>query len=244
MKREDGATMNRYYISIEKNIEVFELYKALWKAQGIHGIRVDSMTEGIEKAIEIERSATDELFFIDIVADDVDYLPQLKILSEETNAPILVVTFNYNEEEHYQALNSGADSYGGYCEQPDDNINAVFASIESIKRRTNRHKAPDNVLACGDILIAADVHKAFIKDKELVLSSTEMRIMQYLMINRGNIMSHGMIIEQIFDDNDEKTTDSLYSAIKRLRMKIRAITPFDYIQTIREVGYRLVPKSL
>jgi hypothetical protein len=78
----------KHYISIEKNIKIFELYKALWNQHGVTGIRADNMTEGIEKAIEIEKSKADELYFIAIVADDVDFMAQLKILSAETNAPI------------------------------------------------------------------------------------------------------------------------------------------------------------
>ena len=57
--------------SIEKNNEVFELYRVLWNKHGIDGIRVNTMTEGIAKAIEIEKSQTDELYFISIAADDI-----------------------------------------------------------------------------------------------------------------------------------------------------------------------------
>jgi len=99
----------RYYISIEKNVIVFEMFKSLWNKLGIDGIRTDTMTEGLKTAIEIEKSVLDELYFIDIVADGIDYLPQLKILHEETNAPILIVASNFNENERVSALNNGAD---------------------------------------------------------------------------------------------------------------------------------------
>jgi hypothetical protein len=56
----------RYYISIEKNIEVFEMFKALWAERGVFGIRADSMAEGIERAQEIEKTKTDELYFMPI----------------------------------------------------------------------------------------------------------------------------------------------------------------------------------
>ncbi|MCL1819440.1 MAG: response regulator transcription factor [Oscillospiraceae bacterium] len=236
--------MNCFYISIEKNIKVFELYKVLWKERGIEGIRADTMTEGIEKAIEIERSKTDELYFIDIVADDVDYMPQLRILCEETNAPILIATSNYNEIERDDALNNGADAYGAYSEiSEQQDLNGVVAVINSINKRAKKRKSPSRIISHGDILIAADYHQAFIKDKELFLTGLEMKLMQYLMINRGNVLSHGMILQEVYNDDGEVSLDSLYSTVKRLRKKINDIAKFKYIQTVREVGYRLITNS-
>jgi CheY-like chemotaxis protein len=136
----------RYYLSIEKNIEGFELYKALWNARGIDGVRADSMTEGIERAIGIEKSKMDELYFIDIVADDIDFMLQLPILSAETNAPILIAASAYNEAEHHEALNVGADFYGGYCDTPEQNIHAVTTVISSIVRRARKTKPPSKVI--------------------------------------------------------------------------------------------------
>ena len=236
--------MSCYYISVEKNLEVFALYEALWKARGIEGIRVDTMTEGIKKAVEIDKSPADELVFIDIVADDIEFMPQLKILSEETNAPILIATSDYNEIEREEALNNGADSYGAYSkisEQQD--MNGVMAVVNSINQRTKKRKAPNRITAHGDILLAANYHKAFFMDKEVSLTNIEMKIMQYLMINRGNTLSHGMIVEEVYGGDEEVTANHLYSAMKRLRKKIRNVVPFDYIRTVRGVGYCLITQS-
>ena len=84
--------MRMNYIAIETNVMGFEMYKALWSSRGINGIRANSMTEGIEKAIEIGKSKTESLYFISIVSGDINYLPQLEVLSAETNAPILCLS--------------------------------------------------------------------------------------------------------------------------------------------------------
>lgn len=235
--------MSCFYLSIEKNREAFELYRVLWNAQGIEGLLADTMTEGIERAIEIERSGADELFFIDIVADDIDFMPQLKILSEATGAPILIATSRYDEIEREEALNNGADAYGAYSEVSEQqDVNGVIAVVNSIHQRSKKQKKPRGVLVHGDILIAADSHAAYIKDKELRLSKAEMDIMRYLMINRGNILPYGRLLEEVYGGG-EATPDTIYSAMKRLRKKTRGLVPFDYIQTVRGIGYRLVTKS-
>jgi DNA-binding response OmpR family regulator len=144
----------RYYISIEKNIEVFEQYKTLWKKLDVIGIRADTMSGGLEKAIEIEKSLTDELYFIDIVADDIDYMAQLRILDERTKAPILIATSTPNNEEHHESLNNGADFYGAYCEATEQNINAVISVIYRINQRAKKQIKSSTTITYGGIIIA------------------------------------------------------------------------------------------
>jgi len=144
----------RYYIAIEKNIEVFERYRVLWNKLGIDGIRVGTMAAGIEKAIEIEKSKIEELYFISIVASDIDFMPQLKILSDEADAPILIATANYDAEEHHQALGNGADFYGGFFDDSEQNINMVLASINSIDRRVKKKKLFSKIMIYNGILLS------------------------------------------------------------------------------------------
>jgi DNA-binding response OmpR family regulator len=237
--------MKRHYVSIEKDTETFELYKRLWKEHGIEGIRVGSMMEGIERAVEIEQSSN-ELFFISIVADDINFLPQLKILREETNVPILVAASkaHYSESEHHEALKCGADFYATFCESPATDINGVFSAIRSINRRTTMLRTPNTRMSHGDIHVVVEHHKVFVKDEEIVLTCTEMKILQYLMSNGGQVLSHKGIASLLCErDNGETTPNVIYSTMKRLRKKIRDAAQVDYIETIRDVGYRLITKE-
>jgi len=232
--------MKCFYISIEKNLEGFEFYKGLWQKHRIEGIRVDTMTGGIKKATEIEESSFDELCFIAIVAGNIDYLPQLRIMREEINAPILIATSDYSEEEHRDALNNGADYYGRYSDEPNNNIKFVLSVINSIEQRNKKRKTPNKIIIHDDILIVDGYNQAFIKDKEIHLTNAEMIIFRCLMINRGNIVSHKQIHNQVTNYSpDELTPASVYNAIKRLRKKLHDATMFDYIETIRNFGYRL-----
>jgi len=232
--------MKCFYISIEKNLDIFEIYKSLWEKHGVEGIRIDSMTEGIKKAIEIEQSTSCELCFIAIVSSDVDYLPQLKILSEETNASIMIATFNYNEEEHQDVLNNGADFYGQYSNEPDSNIKFVLSVMNNIDQRNKKRKAPNRVTLHNDILIVDGHNKVFVKDKEIHLTNAELKALRYLAINRRSIVSHRQLHNQIKSHSpDEPAPSSIYNIMKRLRRKLRDATQLDYIETVRNFGYRL-----
>lgn len=224
----------RYYVSIEKNIEGFEFYKALWNMRGIVGIRADTMTEGIQKSIEIEKSLTDELYFIDIVADDIDYMPQLRILSAETQAPILIATSKYTEAEHHEALNSGADFFGGYCDNHEQNIVAVVSVINSIDRRARKAKTPSQVMVYKNLLVAPTQRVVFVGDSEIDLTRREFDVLNFLMNNRGLALSFEQIYSHVwYDKSDNSAVESVKTIIKRIRHKIG-----KYIESVRGIGYK------
>jgi len=237
--------MKKMYISIEKNTEVFELFKGLWKKHGIDGIRADTMSEGIEKALEIEKSKNADLYFIDIVADDINFLPQLSVLSSETVAPILIATSKPESRERENSFNSGADYYGGYLPTPEENIKSVIAVINSIERRAKRIKNPcSRIVAHNDLLINADNNKAYINDLEIPLTSAESNLFYFFAHNRGYTLSHEQIYQHANKDaHFELTADTIYAIIKRLRKKIRDVTQTEYIETVRGAGYRFKAKT-
>jgi len=231
----------RYYISIEKNIEGFEMFRLLWNKLGVDGIRADTMTEGIEKAIEIEKSKIHELYFIDIVADDIDYMPQLQILHEETDAPILIATANYDDNEREKALNIGADFYGGYCGTPEQNINAVIAVINSIDRRAKKPRSPSKVLIYRGLMLApSHRNTVFIGSEKTDLTRQEFDLLYYLMINHGKVLSYRQIYRRVWgSEYEDMERNVLWNAITRVREKLKAAPDGkEYIETVRDFGYR------
>ena len=227
----------RYYISIEKNIEVFEQYKPLWHKLGIIGIRADTMTEGIEKAVEIEKSPNNELYFIDIVADDIDYMSQLKILSAETQAPILIATFNPDNDEHHKALNNGADFYGEYCETTEQNIEGVISFINSMNRRSGKTNGRTELVFYNNVLVVPAYRNVFINDVEAGLTKKEFDVLYYLMINRGNVLEFEQIYDHVWGYGESKSTN-INESVKAIIKKIRTKTDIC-IENIRSVGFRI-----
>jgi len=233
----------RYYLSIEKNTEVFELYKALWQAHGIIGIRADTMAEGIAKAMEIEKSVADELYFIDIVADDIDFLPLLKILDEETDAPILIATSNYTEKEHHQALANGADFYAGYCEESEDNIHGVITVINSIDRRAKKKTRPSKTMVFTNMLISPRQRSVFVGSTKLDLTRREFDLLYYLMQHRGNVLSYRQIYRRVWGLGYEESRHSyLHNHIHNIRDKITQAGGNEAcIATEHNTGYTFTP---
>jgi DNA-binding response OmpR family regulator len=236
-----AVKMSETYISIEKNDEGFKYYKSLWEHRGITGIRVDTIIECIEEATAIKRSKSSSLLFIAIVADDIKYMPQLSILAEEINVPILIATSNYNEDEHHKALNTGACFYGSYCDDPEKNINAVLAAVNSFNR-AKRKKTASNVLIHGGVMISLSQRKAFVNDVNVELSRQEFDVLRLFMKNRGKVLSYKKIYQDVWGKKYEanSTNNMVRSAIKRLRKKVVGDGEENsLIANIRGTGYKM-----
>lgn len=229
----------KYFISIGKNVESFEHYKKLWNEMGVDGFRADTITEGIAKAITMERSLPGGLYFIEIVADDIEFMPQLKILSEGTNAPILIATSNPNTDECKEVLSNGADYYRKFCKTEKQNIETIIAAISSIERRAVKTNISNQIITHKDILISKDFHLAFISDKEIKLTKMEMEILYYLILNRGLILTHTQIRQRVWPDDEEANSNNIYNNVKRLRDKMRSVSGKEHIENVVGIGYRL-----
>jgi len=231
----------RYYLSIEKNVEGFELYKSHWKKLDAHGIMATTMTDGIEKAIEIEKSKSDELYFIDIVADDIDYMPQLEKLQEETVAPILIATAKFDNAERTKALDTGADFYGEYCKTPEENIQSVISAINSIERRAKKQKPSSKTIIYRGIMVSpSNRNTVFVGNDRIKLTRKEFDILYYLIVNRGKVLSYKQIYRRVWGNEfEDSVREVLRNSIHRLREKLKVGKDCpEYIETVIDVGYR------
>jgi len=234
----------KYYVAIEKESSSFDLYREIWASDDVHGIRADTMDEGIEKAIEIENARGKELYFISIVADDINYIPQLKTLDNATNAPILVATFKYNEDEHHQVLDNGGDAYAGYRKEMLDNVNGVKMVIQKIEQWARKREQMTETLSYnGMILKPTQRNAVFINDHEVELTRTLFDLLYYLVLNQGVVLSFEKIYDHVyFGSISHDPTTVVKSAVKRIRKRISEVTDADYIQSIRGYGYRIAPR--
>lgn len=231
--------MSINYIAIETNIERFDKYKALWNKIGINGIMAITMTEGIKTALEIEKSKTEELYFVSIAADDVpNFLEHLNDLDNATSAPILVATSNYTEREHHEALNRGADFYAHFCKDSEQDINGVVSAINSLQR-PRKQKMPI-IMSYGKVSISIPKHSAYINDVNLKLTRQEFDILHLLMKNYGIVLTYKKIYRHVWGgEYEDSARDMLWNAIMRLRKKMEIVPNGpEYISNILDVGYR------
>jgi len=227
--------MDIKYLAVDDDISVHERESAFWLSRSIASIRVSSMSDGIK---EITR---EKFLYVGINADNIKYMPLLRLMRDVTSAPILVATTKYTVQEQCKAMNNGADLFGAISGNPNDNYDAVMACINRLNERAKQPTPEVEVIAYHDILIAPSRHRAFVKDEEIHLTKNEMDILYYLTAGRGQILSHEQLYNKLSgNEHSALASDNIYSTVKRLRKKIKEVSHIDYIKTIKDVGYRLI----
>lgn len=153
-----------------------------------------------------------------------------KEVRKESSVPIIVVTSKNTDIDELISINYGADDF---ITKP-YNPQILLARIERILKRNN---STLNILTYEDLTL--DISKSILyndKDK-LELSKNEIKILIYLLKNRGRIVLRDDLINYLWDSYDFVDDNTLTVNINRLRSKLDDLGYKDVINTRRGQGY-------
>jgi DNA-binding response OmpR family regulator len=191
--------------------------------------------DGVE-ALEHARRGQPDLVVLDIMLPRLDGFSVCRILRQESDVPILMLTARQDEVDRIAGLELGADDYVG---KP-FSLGELLARIRAILRRSDRRPAGSReVLDAGALRIDTGSRRAWRAGDELSLSQKEFDLLTCLIRNRGIALSRDVLLERVWGYDflgDSRTVDV---HIRWLREKVEPDPGHPvYIQTVRGVGYR------
>jgi DNA-binding response OmpR family regulator len=205
------------------------------------GYTVLSASDGIQ-GLELARRETPGLLVLDVMLPRLDGFSVCRILRQESDVPIIMLTARQDEVDRIAGLELGADDY---VSKP-FSLGELLARVRAILRRTERRSSgpllPTNnreVLEAGELRIDAKSRRAWRNEGELSLPQKEFDLLTCLMRNRGIALSRDLLLERVwgFDFLGDSRTVDVH--IRWLREKIEEDPAHPrYIQTVRGVGYR------
>ena len=122
----------------------------------------------------------------------------------------------------------------------------MIARIRAILRRTHAiENQDDGVVRVADLVLDEDAHEVYRAEVEVDLSPTEFKLLRYLMLNAGRVVSKAQILDHVWEYDWNGDAAIVESYISYLRRKVDQIQGADgqpvtpLIQTRRGVGYML-----
>ncbi|HAU68940.1 MAG TPA: DNA-binding response regulator, partial [Gammaproteobacteria bacterium] len=102
----------------------------------------------------------------------------------------------------------------------------------------------DNVLVCGPIKLDTSSQQVFMKDVQVTVTAYEYRLLSYLMLHTGKVISKRELVDHIYEEDDDRDSNTIEVFIRRLRKKLDPDETLKPIETQRGQGYRFsIPRD-
>jgi len=197
------------------------------------GYSVEKSTDGRE-GLYYAREYPVDLAIVDLglpSMSGVELIKQLRADGKEY--PILVLTARDRWQDKVEVLKLGADDY---VVKP-FNIEELLARVDALLRRAGGWAQSE--LVCGPITLDTRTQEVKVSAAKLELTSFEYKLLEYLMLHAGEVLSKTQITEALYSEDFERDSNVIEVFIGRLRRKLDPENSYKPIETLRGRGYRL-----
>jgi two-component system KDP operon response regulator KdpE len=203
-------------------------------ARGYDAVAVES---GEEVLSYLAEHGYPHLIILDLMLPGLSGLDVCRTLRAETSVPILVLSARGEERSKVRALDLGADDY---LTKP-FGMDELLARVRALLRRPPVTTAVGGTLQIGNLSVDLDLHQVHCNGRALDLTPREFDVLAYLVRHAGKVVTHRLLLAEIWGPEYSGETQYLRVFINRLRRKIEVDPAHpQFILTEPGVGYRLI----
>jgi two-component system KDP operon response regulator KdpE len=187
-----------------------------------------------EEALAAAAVRPPDAAIVDLILPDQDGVEVTRSIREWSEMPILVLSAVGEEAEKIRALNAGADDYVTKPFGPGE----LVARLNAVLRRAAGEREEPRIVIEGlEVDLAA--HSVAVSGEPVHLTPTEFELLRTLVGNRGRLMTHSVLLCEVWGPAYEDDTPLLRTHVANLRRKIEP-EPSNprYIKTDPGIGYR------
>lgn len=224
---------------VDDDKEICELLHMFLTLEKYDVVYANTGMEGLEKV----RSGKFDVILLDISLPDINGQQLCKLIRQESDIPIIIVSANDSVSDKVICLEYGADDY---ISKPFENME-LMARVKAVLRRTEKHTEVNDCLE-SDIIdfqgLKIDCSKRLVSTSDnepIKLTPKEFELLVYFARHAGDTLNRDSIIEDLWGKNTlYRWSRSLDVHIQNLRQKIEK-NPKNpsIIQTVSGIGYKI-----
>jgi len=196
------------------------------------GFAVDSADNGGEGLYLLEEYPSD-VAIIDLGLPELSGLEVINSIRKQgNNIPILILTARGRWQDKVEGLDAGADDY---LVKPFHH-EEMMARIRVLIRRASGWS--DSRIVCSPVILDTTTQRTYVEERELDLTAFEYKVLEYLMLHAGEVISKTVLTEHLYDDESDNDSNVIEVFIRRLRQKLDPDESLQPIETLRGRGYR------
>jgi two-component system response regulator PhoP len=174
-----------------------------------------------------------DLAIIDLGLPEVSGLDIIREARDKGKTyPILILTARDRWQDKVDGLSAGADDY---VVKP-FHFEEVGARVHALLRRSGGWAS--SVMTAGPVMLDMARQEVTVDDAPVELTSFEYKIIEYLMLRAGQVISKTELTERLYDQDFERDSNVIEVFIGRLRKKLDPANSLKPIETLRGRGYR------
>ena len=191
---------------------------------------VNTADDGLE-GINLIQNNNYDLILLDIMMPKIDGFLVCEMIRKNSNVPIIILTALTDEESQLKGFDRLADDY---ITKP-FSMPIVLKHIEAILRRSENVNKKVDVLKYKNISLNIENYDVFVDNQKVALTFREFEILKLLLENQGKVFTRDNILNSIWNYDYFGDDKIVNTHIKNIRKKLG----YDYIETVRGVGYRI-----
>jgi DNA-binding response OmpR family regulator len=210
-----------------------DLADALARGLRQQGYAADIAFDG-EEALAMAEVNDYDLIILDLNLPKIDGVEVCqRIRAAGSPVGILMLTARSSLDDRVNGLDQGADDY---LVKP-FHFPELLARVRAILRREGETRDP--ILRIGDLVLDPNAIKGYYRGSEIVFTTKEFAILEYLMRNAGRVISQEELLEHVWNEDSNMFTQTVKVHIKNIRSKLNTAGAGDLISTVKGRGYLL-----
>ncbi|MEK2645293.1 response regulator transcription factor [Bdellovibrio sp. BCCA] len=218
---------------IDDEASIRKLLRVSLEANSYH---VDEATQARE-GLSLVASLRPDLVLLDLGLPDMTGLEVLKEIRGWSQVPVIVLTVQDSDNDKINALDGGADDY---ITKP-FSVPELLVRMRVALRHSQQAFSDKTDLVSGPVKVDLPGHTVTVEGEHVKLTATEFNILKVLMKHKGKVVTHRMLLNEVWGPQSVEHTHYLrvYVGALRKKLKLRDSTP-EVIVTEAGVGYRLL----
>jgi len=224
-----------HIMAVDDDVEVLETLGRVLKHEAFD---VTLASSGAQ-ALKLLETAHPDMLILDIIMPEMDGITVCRRLRRDArfaSLPILFLTAKGSTDDIVTGLDAGADDY---VVKPFE-LAELRARVGALLRRGAREKNSASIIELADLRLDSDTYRVFVGDDCIQLTSTEHRLLRYLMEHPNQALSPSHLLQAVWEYPPNTGDPDLVRAhVRNLRAKIEKNATRKYIRTIHGVGYMI-----
>lgn len=219
---------------VDDEKEIAELIRDYLRAEGFEVF----LAHDGEEAVNCFREHKPQLVVLDIMLPKMDGTEVCRIIRDESNIPILMVSAKKSDVDKILALGLGADDYMTKPFSPGEMVARVKAQLRRFTKLSALPEEKEKLLY-GDLEIDLKGYGVTLAGKSILLSAKEFELLRYLAQNPNQVLTREQIFDRVWSFNDFGDINTVTVHIRRIREKMEPdpAKPI-FIKTVWGVGYK------